>query len=718
MHLLDEGDITQLKLITRRSSSVPLDDTTQSPTASSADPSTSASTPSQKPSTQLSLRKRRAAQRSLSSSGEESGGDSVAVCELESSESAKIEASTNAPCESASKHSSVILEAKAQRRILSDQQNIGDPSSNAVQMPNTAAGISETDIEKILKSETARAPFEFCAENLVFYLAVEGYRQIPDMEIERRARVGRDIYERHIAPNCMEPVNVDNATNRGIRESVREGKFTPELYNSAQYQVGKQGHTEFVNCGFQIFHLLKYDCWPRYIRSGGQAVEELSSETGSGRGSDAAVAGTSGEYDTGNHAGKSDAPPKYCTLLGADSASSTLIALTNQMQSVKQWAGQMAETIPLDKNAIDVVDAQTGSTIDPARQAVDALNNRTLRLMPVVRFPVIFLASTSNSKSPAPQPAKVVMLRARTALTVGKVLRPMMLKYNIEPDDAVVCYSATCDTVPMQTPVNSVQARVLTVMSQQQFHERKQLPKREHHKELNSHGDVAFCELSLDEGKGLKHNAIRSYSSNPREFFKFVRKPSQAKGARGGATDDAQGGPAADLHLHRRHGKSTGGSDRRKSLVGAGQPAYASGSATARPATTSARGNDGHGLSVLESVDAPYCGENNVSDDMPSATPHASPAATSHNASTAQQARLSNQNADQHMQEQHRRCFDMPEFLKKNDTGGCQAIKGANGSTAHVPAIYASAVRSDPSLTPSEGEDACSALAWQKADYV
>lgn len=124
------------------------------------------------------------------------------------------------------------------------------------------------------------------------------------------------------------------------------------------------------------------------------------------------------------------------------------------------------------------------------------------------------------------------MLRARTALTVGKVLRPMMLKYNIEPDEAVVCYAGTCDTVQMQTPINIVQTRILTVMSQQQFHERKQLPKREYHKELNAvptialnpdmqlmfhqHGDVAFCELSLEEGKGLKHNAIRSYSSNPR----------------------------------------------------------------------------------------------------------------------------------------------------------------------------------------------------------
>ena len=54
---------------------------------------------------------------------------------------------------------------------------------------------------------------------------------------------------------------------------------------------------------------------------------------------------------------------------------------------------------------------QTSSTIDPARQAVDALNNREVRIMPVVRFPVVFLAPTpptftGSLKATPPLPAK------------------------------------------------------------------------------------------------------------------------------------------------------------------------------------------------------------------------------------------------------------------------------------------------------------------------
>lgn len=82
---------------------------------------------------------------------------------------------------------------------------------------------------------------------------------------------------------------------------------------------------------------------------------------------------------------------------------------------MKQWASAMAESCGLDKNATEVVDAQvrtkiahmaiflsfvilqTGTTIDPARQAVDALNNRTVRIMPVVKFPVVFLAPSQAS---------------------------------------------------------------------------------------------------------------------------------------------------------------------------------------------------------------------------------------------------------------------------------------------------------------------------------
>jgi len=66
----------------------------------------------------------------------------------------------------------------------------------------------------------------------------------------------------------------------------------------------------------------------------------------------------------------------------------------------------MAESLNLDGIAAEVVDAQSGCTIDPARQAVDALNSRTVRIMPVVKFPVVFLALAAQGKPSPPVPAK------------------------------------------------------------------------------------------------------------------------------------------------------------------------------------------------------------------------------------------------------------------------------------------------------------------------
>jgi hypothetical protein len=46
-------------------------------------------------------------------------------------------------------------------------------------------------------------------------------------------------------------VNIDNSTAKSIKEAVMSGAFGADLYDVAQYQ---------------IFHLLKYDCWPRFLQ--------------------------------------------------------------------------------------------------------------------------------------------------------------------------------------------------------------------------------------------------------------------------------------------------------------------------------------------------------------------------------------------------------------------------------------------------------------------
>uniref|UniRef100_A0A1I7SQN5 RGS domain-containing protein n=1 Tax=Bursaphelenchus xylophilus TaxID=6326 RepID=A0A1I7SQN5_BURXY len=141
------------------------------------------------------------------------------------------------------------------QNITLDKENISPQS-----MPDSATDDQKVDLEKLLKSETARAPFQnflqqqFCIENLNFYLAVEEYRKLRDAN--KRSEFGRHIYERHFTPNSIEPVNIDNATSKGIIECIQNENYSEEMYDVAQYQ---------------IFHLLKYDVWPRYLNSGGKA---------------------------------------------------------------------------------------------------------------------------------------------------------------------------------------------------------------------------------------------------------------------------------------------------------------------------------------------------------------------------------------------------------------------------------------------------------------
>uniref|UniRef100_A0A914GVB3 RGS domain-containing protein n=1 Tax=Globodera rostochiensis TaxID=31243 RepID=A0A914GVB3_GLORO len=798
----------------------------------------------------------------------------------------------------------------------------GDGSPQQQQQPD-----SNVDLEQVLKSEAGRAPFhqflqqQFCAENINFYLAVEEYKKIPEAEFGRRTDFGRQIFDRHFAANCIEPVNIDNSTSNQIREAYKHNRFTSDVYDVVQYQ---------------IFHLLKYDCWPRYLRAGGQLAEELggdakSHDSGAST-SQCLVVGGGGKHQqqtrrkslfrflwktaktasgddvySGNSAGGDDAdeaccacnvsehraarlqrpfsvqngggvhaavrrahsrspsqrvdariarrscaegttaataavhaaalmlsssitaerdacdssddrtaarrqqrharctcrcrtcraadgkfgeprpdfPVRFCTLLCADSATSTEIALSDPFQSVRQWTTGMAESCGQEKQTCEVVDAQTGSTIDPVRQAVDALNNRVVRIIPVVKFPVLFLApstpSTGAAKPTAPLAAKVVILRCRPALTVGKVLRPIMAKYNVDTEQAVVCIAGTCEVLKLQTPVCAVYLKTLAVLSQQQFAERKVMPKREYQKELtmvpswmtsgnatasfstspssgqsspgpdshlppfHQHGDVGFCEMPLDVEGGsklgsvlLKHSATRTYSSNPREFFKFGRKPTMAK-ARGGldqqqmeammnsaGTADSTAGPSGgDTNASQLRYRKSGGSgmgsgrsgatskeaeSRRKSLGAAAAANAAASNAmlhrdspvgtppgSIAGASTSGRlSSAALAVGLVAPSDIPYCGEAEPPEEPPleqeTCSTYAVPSTLiRHEPVYVTKSAVISASADR-----------KDPSDRRGDSRNRPAVSvfppGANGSPASaspLPAIFSSAVRSD-----------------------
>ncbi|KJH48409.1 regulator of G protein signaling domain protein [Dictyocaulus viviparus] len=143
-------------------------------------------------------------------------------------------------------------------------------------LPETNASRDMKTFKRVLRDPKLRQPFQlfleqqFCAENLNFYVAVERFRDMQfnnETKAMERASFAKHIYERHFAANSAEPVNVDNSTSKRIRETMQAGKYPRNTFDLAQYQ---------------IFHLLKYDCWPRFLRAGGvQPVfsdEELAEE--------------------------------------------------------------------------------------------------------------------------------------------------------------------------------------------------------------------------------------------------------------------------------------------------------------------------------------------------------------------------------------------------------------------------------------------------------
>uniref|UniRef100_A0A1I7VGZ5 RGS domain-containing protein n=1 Tax=Loa loa TaxID=7209 RepID=A0A1I7VGZ5_LOALO len=694
-----------------------------------------------------------------------------------------------------------------------------------------------TDVEKILHNELYRKPFQqfleqqFCAENINFYMAVEDYRSIPDSDLEKRAEVGRQIFERYFAPNGIEPVNIDNSTSKSIRDAVMSEDFTPQLYDVAQYQ---------------IFHLLKYDCWPRYLRAGGVAptfdddpdetsgtsttggstfrkrrgdkkrrsliwhglkprfsrwkkawsdggdsleqncdydsslVHETTeqctsprfsrSHPSSGRSLTQEQLATSGY--TGNirdplfvrsdselrigtlskHGslrrrgftvtGKqrllltesisSGAPPpstsssrvaevctKFCTLMLNDAPCVEQIALHDPTESVGKWTATVAAQHGMDPGATEVVDAQSGATIDPARQAVDALNNRCVRLLPVLLFAAeIMIPNAPNKTGTSTTNSRIVLLRARHGLSLNVVLRPVLAKYLIDYDSCVVVLPSSFDAVSWQTTVGTIRQRFVLVMTQQKYQERRHSPKREIAKEFHStqfstpamnlpfyqHGDVAFVELPADfDLRTGKMNATRSYCNAKTDhtsgLLKFVRKASQAVTNREPSSSDTTGLSSSS---HQYHAGSL--QQQRKQHSGGHNNSQLAPSSYTDEIRRKSLGTFQR-MPSAAMADIPYCGEDTAVENL------RLPQNTRSTGSTKQSKR-------EHI-DGREKVFEIPEFLRKEITPEMRNTEKKltliDSNAPKIPSLYTSTVSSDKDFSPGDRKGS---LGWQHADYV
>ncbi|XP_076677424.1 regulator of G protein signaling family member locomotion defects isoform X3 [Andrena cerasifolii] len=90
---------------------------------------------------------------------------------------------------------------------------------------------------------------EFSHENTYFWAACERYKDTKD--VATRRKLANQIYQRHLSNTAAEPVNVD---------SHAAGQITQELLSEAPADL-------FLQAQKQVFNLMKFDSYPRFLRS-------------------------------------------------------------------------------------------------------------------------------------------------------------------------------------------------------------------------------------------------------------------------------------------------------------------------------------------------------------------------------------------------------------------------------------------------------------------
>ncbi|KAG8200126.1 hypothetical protein JTE90_018915 [Oedothorax gibbosus] len=89
---------------------------------------------------------------------------------------------------------------------------------------------------------------QFSQENIAFWIACEHYRQLTDQTL--MTQMAKEIYNKHLCIGAHEPVNVDSHA----RQIAQEG-------------LDKPTHDLFLPAQKQIFNLMKFDCYQRFLKS-------------------------------------------------------------------------------------------------------------------------------------------------------------------------------------------------------------------------------------------------------------------------------------------------------------------------------------------------------------------------------------------------------------------------------------------------------------------
>ncbi|CAH0596494.1 unnamed protein product [Chrysodeixis includens] len=133
-------------------------------------------------------------------------------------------------------------------------------SEGSTQVPSSGGGSNVSrwslGLEHLLADPAGAAAFahflakEFAAENIRFWWSCEQYAATSDASC--RGSLAAEIWQRHLADGAPEPVNVDAAARRAAALLLAHDPPPTELFQQAQKQ---------------IFNVMKFDSYPRFLRS-------------------------------------------------------------------------------------------------------------------------------------------------------------------------------------------------------------------------------------------------------------------------------------------------------------------------------------------------------------------------------------------------------------------------------------------------------------------
>lgn len=99
-----------------------------------------------------------------------------------------------------------------------------------------------------LKTFTEFLKREFSDENIMFWIVCEHYRLLPG--VHERKKLAKEIFDHYLGPGCPEPINIDSSARQQALDGLEEAPL--DLFIPAQKQ---------------IFNLMKFDCYQRFLKS-------------------------------------------------------------------------------------------------------------------------------------------------------------------------------------------------------------------------------------------------------------------------------------------------------------------------------------------------------------------------------------------------------------------------------------------------------------------